>query len=105
MKDNSDIAINGVKSKPTKHRYWCHVNNLTVTHASIGAFVKTERYNHNEMHHQQLLESMHNITTYDKDVSHSILAEIMEGNYLPPMRLRTKHERVQKWFVNQRYAK
>jgi hypothetical protein len=42
-----------------------HCDNLSMTHASIAAFGETDRNDHSEMHHRQLMQSIHDIHNND----------------------------------------
>jgi hypothetical protein len=38
-----------------------HIDNLVVTLASLAAFGETERNNHRQSHHRQLIQSIHDV--------------------------------------------
>ena len=88
--------LHGVARLPIQFGDWYHIDNLIVTHSSKAAFGETERGNHSECHHRQLLESIHNLNTYDSDLAQATMNKILEKNNLPPMKLKTTHEKVQR---------
>ena len=80
-----------------------HIANLAVTWASLAAFGDTERDNHRQVHHRQLLQSLHSLRYADSAYAQARLEEIYEG--VAKFKLKTWRERVQRWLVNQRNAK
>ena len=56
-------VINGVDRKTTQLGNPFHIDNLAVNAASIAAFGDTEKNNHRQIHHRQLLQSLHNLFT------------------------------------------
>ena len=77
-----------------------HVANLCVTWASIFAFGDTEKADHSQVHHRQLLQSLHSLHSADPSYSQAIMDEVMAGSGTG-VRVSTKRERVQRWMVNQ----
>ena len=54
-----------------------HINNLIVTWASNIAFGETERGNHSEVHHCQLLQSLFDLVSHDRDFAQRLLNEVI----------------------------
>ena len=46
-----------------------HKDNLAVHHASVVAFGDTDRSNHSEVHHRQLIQSLHDVNSNDLVIS------------------------------------
>ena len=80
-----------------------HIANLCVTWASIFAFGDTEKGDQRQVHHHQLLQSIHSLHLVDPSYSQAIMDEVMTGSG-ETVHLTTKRERVQRWLVNQRNA-
>ena len=57
-----------------------HIANLAVTWASLAVFGDTERDNHRQVHHRQLLQSLHTLRDADSAYAQAKLDEIMEGS-------------------------
>jgi len=55
-----------------------HVGNLVVTWASIFAFGETEKEDHMQVHHRQLMQSIYSLHADDKNLSQAIMDEVME---------------------------
>ena len=51
-------SVNGVQIEPIVWGDPLHIANLVVMWASIAAFGETERGNHQQIHHQQLIQSL-----------------------------------------------
>ena len=81
-----------------------HVANLCVTWASIFAFGDTEKCDHSQCHHRQVLQSIHSLHASDKGASQAYMDHVMEGSG-KAVRITTKREQIQRWMVNQRNAK
>ena len=80
-----------------------HVGNLVVTWASIFAFGETEKEDHSQVHHRQLMQSIYSLHADDKNLSQAIMDEVMEGAD-EDVRVTASRERTQRWLVNQRNA-
>jgi len=93
---------NGVRRRPICFGDPFHIANLVVTWASVFAFGETENGAHRQVHHRQLLMSLHSLRANDAAYAQAKLDEIMEG--VDSFTLRTWRERTQRWLVNQRYA-
>ena len=78
-----------------------HIANLCVTWASIFAFGDTEKADHTQVHHRQLLQSIHSLHSSDNNYSQAVMDEVMDGTN-ERVRITSKRERVQRWLVNQR---
>ena len=72
-----------------------------MTHASIYAFGETEKADHTQVHHRQVLQSIHSLHSADKNFSQESMNELMEGAD-ESVHITTKLERQQRWLVNQR---
>ena len=96
----------GVERRPIKFGDPFHIDNLVMTHASLGSFGETDRENNSEIHHRQLLQSMHDIHSTDAVASQNVMDEVLvEDGKLPGMVIvRTARERQQRWGVNQANA-
>ena len=57
-----------------------HIANLCVTWASIFAFGETEKADHSQVHHRQLLQSIHSLHSSDSAFSQAIMDKVMEGS-------------------------
>jgi hypothetical protein len=78
-----------------------HINNLIVTLASLAAFGETERNNHRQTHHRQLIQSIHDIHKKAKKLSQKVMDQVLEGTGCV-IRIHTTRERQQRWLVNSR---
>lgn len=100
------VYENGVRRKPIQFGDPYHIANLAVMHASLAAFGATEKADHTQVHHRQLLQSIHSLNSDDKAFSQEIMNRVMDypnsGNFL---RVSSKNERQQRWLVNQRNSK
>lgn len=94
---------NGVKLRPVKNGDPYHIANLSVEHASRGAFGDTEHADHTQVHHCQLLQSIHSLNKDDKPLSQGLMNQVMGGSF--GLKVRSKAERKQRWLVNQRNAR
>eukprot|EP00956_Cyclotella_meneghiniana_P021672 scaffold39740_cov82-Cyclotella_meneghiniana.AAC.1 len=94
---------NGVKRRAINFGDPFHIANLVVTWASIGAFGDTEKADHTQVHHRQLLQSMHSLHNDNSTFSQRLMDDIMTDS--TRLVIRTCRERVQRWLVNQRNAK
>ena len=75
-----------------------HIDNLAVNAASIAAFGDTERDNHRQVHHRQLLQSIHDMFTQDRIGMQKHMDIILAGKQL---KIKTMRERIQRWLANQ----
>jgi hypothetical protein len=76
-----------------------HIDNLIVTLASLAAFGETERNNHWQTHHRQLIQSIHDIHKKVKKSSQKVMDQVLEGTG-ETIRIHTTRERQQRWLVN-----
>ena len=63
------IYENGVKRRPIAFGDPFHVANLCVTWASVYAFGDTEKADHSQVHHRQVLQSIHTLHSSDNNYS------------------------------------
>jgi hypothetical protein len=77
-----------------------HIDNLIVTLASLAAFGETERNNHRQTHHRQLIQSIHDIHKKAKKLSQKVMDQVLEGTG-ETRRIHMTKER-QLWLVNSR---
>jgi hypothetical protein len=101
---------NGVRRRPVRGGDPFHIDNLIVKWASIGAFGDTERDNHSEVHHRQLLESIHDIHVYDPVLSQVVMNQVVidaaGDDVIKKLTIKTTRERQQRWLVvNQPFAR
>ena len=94
--------INGVERRPITFGDPYHWANLAVMHASKGMSGDTENGEHEQIHHRQLLMSMHSLHSDDAGYSQTVMDRVMHGR--PRVQVRTWRERQQRWLVNQRFA-
>ena len=80
------------------------MSNLCVTRAGLFAFSEVEKGDHLQIHHRQLLQSIHSLHSSDKPFSQKLMDRAMEGTS-KFVRVTSKRERVQRWLVNQRNSK
>ena len=73
------LCKNGVERCPIAFGGPFHIANLCVTWASIAAFGETENADHSQVHHRQLLQSIHSLHSADSGISQALLDEIMDG--------------------------
>ena len=78
-----------------------HIDNLIVTLESIAAFGDTERGNHRQSHHRQLIQSIHDVHKKVKTLSQKVMDRVLEGTG-KTIRIHTTRERQQRWLVNSR---
>jgi hypothetical protein len=71
-----------------------HIANLCVTWASVYAFGDTEKTDHTQAHHRQLLQSLHSLHTDDIPFSQAKMDGVMTGSS-STVKILTKRERVQ----------
>ena len=91
---------NGVERRPIAFGDPYHVANLCVTWASIYTFEDTEKCNHSQVHHRQVLQSIHTLHSKERDFSQAKMDEVMPGSWETVL-ISLKQERVQRWLVNQ----
>ena len=79
--DDDSIGVmiyeNGVKRKPITFGDPFHIANLCVTWASIYAFGETEKANHSQVHHHQLLQSIHILHSANRAFSQAKMDDVM----------------------------
>jgi hypothetical protein len=94
----------GVEQQCLKLEDLFHVDNLIVKWASITAFGETVQGMHEQIHHHQCLQCIHDIHKYDRCASQQIIDEVLEGGTFGKYKMRTTWEWQQRWLVNQRFA-
>ena len=94
--------VNGVRRRAINVGDAYHWGNLGVMHASKGMAGDTVNEDHTQIHHRQLLMSMHSLHSDDRAYSQAMMNRVMAGG--PKVKQRTWRERQQRWLVNQRYA-
>ena len=98
------IYENGVKQRLIVFGDPFHVANLCVTWVSVYAFGDTEKADHSQVHHRQVLQSIHTLHSSDNNYSQAKMDEVMKDAE-KTVKISTKREHVQRWMVNQRNAK
>ena len=98
------LSYNGVVRRPIAFGDPYHISNLCVTRASKFAFGEVEKGDHSQIHHRQLLQSIHSLHASDKPFSQKLMDRAMEGA-TTSVHVKTKREREQRWLVNQRNSK
>eukprot|EP00978_Attheya_sp_CCMP212_P020213 scaffold57562_cov32-Attheya_sp.AAC.1 len=93
--------VYGVKRWALKLGDWFHIDNLIVTHASLAAFGDTIRGEHRQIHHRQLVQSLHDIHKGHKSASQRIMNKVLEDTDLH-IHVHTERKRQQRWMVVQR---
>ena len=96
-----DRLEHGLVPKPILICDLFHADNLAVTNASIAAFGDTERNNHRQRHHRQLLQSLYDLFILDRFKHQALMDKLME-NSSGKITIKTMRERVQRWLANQR---
>jgi hypothetical protein len=76
-----------------------HIDNLIVTLASLATFGETERNNHQQTHHHQLIQSIHDIHKKAKTLSQKVIDQVLEGTG-ERTQIHTTKERQQRWLLN-----
>ncbi len=71
---------NGMKRRPIVFGDPFHIANLCVTWASVFAFGDTEKADHTQVHHRQLLQSIHSLHSSDPSYSQKVMDQIMSGS-------------------------
>ena len=94
------LCENGMPRRSIAFGDPCHIANLCVTWASILAFGDTEKADHSQVHHRQLLQSIHSLHSSNKAFYQAMMDRVMEGASKRVM-LSSKREHVQRWLVNQ----
>ena len=99
--------VNGVLRRPITFGDLYHVDNLIMQHCSNTSWGDVLKDDHQQVHHRQLLQSIHSLHTAEPSISQEIMNEVMEDSNKPPStyKLKTDRERQQRWLVNQRNAK
>jgi hypothetical protein len=69
----------GVERRHISNGDMYHIDNLIATHASNYAFGQTERGEHSQVHHCQLLQSLHDIHKHDRIASQSAMDTVIQG--------------------------
>ena len=77
--------INGVRRRPIRCGDPYHWGSLGCMHGSWGMSGDTVNGEHEQIHHRQLLMSMHSLHTDKRDFSQAMMDRVMEG---------TNHDRV-----------
>ena len=97
------VYENGVERRPIVFGDPYHIANLCMTWASIYAFGDTEKCDHSQVHHRQVLQSIHTLHSKERAFSQAKMDEVMmfadERVLISP-----KRERIQRWLVNQHNA-
>jgi hypothetical protein len=91
---NDMLYENGVERKVLGLGDPFHIANLCVTWASVYAFGDTEKAEHTQVHHHQLLQSLHSLHTDDIHFSQAKMDGVMTGSS-STVKISTKRERVQ----------
>lgn len=99
-----DTFLYGVARRPLQLGDPFHKDNLVCEKATTAAFGLTERDNHSEIGHPQLLQSFHDVHSKDRIESQNAMDTVMEGTD-KKVAIRTTRERKQRWLVNQAFAK
>ena len=85
---------NGVLRQPIAFGDPFHVANLCVTWASVFAFGDTEKADHSQVHHRQLLQSIHSLHSTNTVYSQKVMDLVMSQTG-KTVRMTSKRERVQ----------
>eukprot|EP00978_Attheya_sp_CCMP212_P000714 scaffold1423_cov39-Attheya_sp.AAC.1 len=93
----------GVVRRPIINGDMYHIDNLMCMHTSNDAFGETDRGVHSQVHHRQLLQSIHDIHKNDRNASQRAMDTVLLGTN-NTLKVRTTRERQQRWLVNQRQA-
>lgn len=96
--------INGVERWAIKFGDLFHIDNLIVTHASLKSWGQVIKEDHEQVHHRQVMQSIHSLHSDDRPFSQAQMDEVMEGAG-ESVHVKTDKERQQRWLVNQRNAK
>jgi len=95
------MYINGVKRRPSiSYSDPYHWTNLGVMHASHGMAGDTVNGKHEQIHHRQVLMSMHSLHSDDTAYSQAMMNRVMSDSDMVAT-LKTWRERQQRWLVNQ----
>ena len=78
-----------------------HLDNLAVALSSLTAFGQTERNNHQQFYHQQVLQSIYDLFKLDPITHKEYMNTIMEDTdtYIG---VKVMKEQVQRWLTNER---
>ena len=95
--------VNGVTRRPIAFGDMFHIDNCIVTSFSVKTFGDTENAFHTQIHHRQLLMTMHSLHSSDIMYSNMAMAEVMNQTG-KTISLKTTRERAQRWLVNQKYS-
>jgi hypothetical protein len=88
VRDSDDFTVeevhdilfeNGVLRRSIEFGDPFHIANLCVTWASIYAFGDTEKFNHSQGHHRQVLQSIHTLHSKERAFSQVKMEEVTEG--------------------------
>jgi hypothetical protein len=101
---HNKLYENGVECREVGFCNPLHIANLCVMWVSVYAFSDTEKADHTQVHHHQLLQSIHSLDTNDAPFSQAKMDEVMLGSG-NTVRISTMREQVQQWMVNQRDSK
>ena len=91
---NDMLYENGVEHRVLGFGDPFHIANLCVKWASVYAFGNTEKADHTQVHHRQLLQSLHSLHTDDIPFSQAKMDGVMTGSS-STIKILTKRERVQ----------
>lgn len=72
--------IFGVEKKPVNMEDPYHDDNLIVGAVSITAFGETEKGNSRQKHHRQLIQSIHDLHSYDPALSQAVMDHVMKDS-------------------------
>ena len=86
-------VINGVDRKIIQLGDPFHIDNLAVNAASIAAFGDTEKNNHRQIHHRQLLQSLHDLFIQDRIGMQQHMDVILGDKQ--KLKIKTMHVRIQ----------
>ncbi|KAL7541570.1 hypothetical protein ACHAWF_006970, partial [Thalassiosira exigua] len=96
--------VYGVTRRFIIHMDPYHCCNLAAQHATEKGFGKTDQGNNRQVHHRQLLQTIHDIFICDPDFAQAIANKILEELEIE-YKIKTIRERIQRWLCNGRNAK
>jgi hypothetical protein len=99
-----DQKLYGVERLPIIFGDPYHNDNLCMQHASLASWGETERDNHSEVHHRQMMQSLHDIHASDRIFSQNAMDSVLKDSEHGSVKVKTTRERQQRWMVNQRFA-
>lgn len=77
-----------------------HIANLCVTWASMFSYGETEKGDHSQVHHRQLLQSIHSLHSSDRAYSQALMDRVMTDAD-EQVTITSTREHPQRWLVNQ----